>query len=111
MPVIKSAKKKLRQDTKATVLRAKTEAILKDAVKKATTSPSAKTLSQATSLLDKAAKRHIIHANKAARIKSRLAHLLSPKATAKAEAPKTEKKAVKKTVKKTVKKSSAKKTK
>ena|SRR5579883_105791 len=109
MPVIKSAKKKLRQDKKATLARAKTEATLKDAVKKAVVSPSVKTLSEAASLLDKAAKRHILHANKAARIKSRLAHLLNPKGTEKA-AVKAAKPAVKKVVKKAVKKS-AKKTK
>lgn len=103
MPVIKSAKKKLKQDKNRTLLRAKIEAILKDAVKKAVATPSAKTVSAAASLLDKAAKKHIIHANKAARVKSRLAHLLSPKKTeVKAEAPKA--KSAKKVVKKTASK-------
>ena len=90
MPVIKSAKKKLRQDKNRTIVRAKLETTLKDAVKKATVSPSVKTLSIATSLLDKAARQHIIHANKAARVKSRLAHLITPK-TKTAEAKKTTK--------------------
>ncbi len=111
MPVIKSAKKKLKQDKKRTIIRAKTEVVLKDAVKKAVTTPNAKNVSMAASLLDKAAKKHIIHKNKAARIKSRLAHLLSPKKTeakteeatpkAKASAVKPSKKTVKKSSKKT----------
>lgn len=100
MPVIKSAKKKLRQDKKATLERAKFEAQMKDAVKKAVAHVSEKTVREAVSLIDKAAKKHILHANKAARIKSRLAHLLNPKGSVKAEAPKTVKKAVKKPAKK-----------
>lgn len=108
MPVIKSAKKKLRQDKKRTIARAKTETVLKDAVKKATASVSQKTVSHAVSLLDKAAKKHIIHANRAARIKSRLAHLLSPKKTEAKAA--TSKAAPKKAAPKTGKKTSAKKT-
>lgn len=109
MPLIKSAKKKLRQDKKRTLERAKVEEHLKDAVKKATASATEKTVKEAFSLLDKAAKRHIIHKNKAARIKSRISHLLSPKKTASKEvakkaAPKAKAKPVKKTVKKTTKK-------
>ncbi|HYK08342.1 MAG TPA: 30S ribosomal protein S20 [Candidatus Eisenbacteria bacterium] len=105
MPVIKSAKKKLKQDKKRTLVRAKTESFLKDAVKKAVASPTAKTVSVASSLLDKAAKKHIIHKNKAARVKSRLAHLLSPK---KSESKTETVKSATKTVKKAVKEKSAK---
>lgn len=112
MPVIKSAKKKLRQDKKATLERAKFEETMKDAVKKAVASTTVKTVTEAVSFLDKAAKKHIMHANKAARIKSRLAHLLNPKGAEKKVA-KTESKptAAKKTVKKPAKKTSTKKTK
>lgn len=81
MPVIKSAKKKLHQDKKATIRNAKQEAALKDAIKEARKNPTAKTVSAATSLTDKAAKRFIIHKNKAARLKSALSKLLSPKGT------------------------------
>ena len=110
MPVIKSAKKKLKQDKKRTLKNFKIEVELKDAVKKATVTPSAKNLSAATSLLDKAAKRHIMHDNKAARIKSRLAHLLSPKKTE--TQPKAEVKTAAKPAKKVAtKKAPAKKTK
>lgn len=76
---------------------------MKDAVKKAVAKPSAAAVSAASSLLDKAAKRHIIHKNKAARIKSRLAHMLNPKAakpTVTAPAAKAKNPAVKKTAKK-----------
>lgn len=100
MPVIKSAKKKLRQDKKRTLHNAKAEASLKLAVKAARKNPTDKTLRAATQAADKAAKRHIIHANKAARIKSSLAKLL---------APKTEKKTAEKKEVKTVKKAAPKK--
>lgn len=106
MPVIKSAKKKLRQDKKRTIERAKVEELVKDAVRKAVASKTVKTINDAISMLDKAAKKHIFHKNKAARIKSRLAHLLNPKGVTKA-APAAA--AAKKVVKKTVKKASAKK--
>ncbi len=102
MPVIKSAKKKLRQDARRTLLRSKVEQVVKDAVKTAKANPSVQALSKAASLLDKAAKKHIIHANKAARIKSRLAHVLNPKSAAKtAPDVKTTKKSAKKVSKKT----------
>ena len=105
MPVIKSAKKKLRQDKKRTVARAKAEANMKDAVKAAVAKPTVSSVSKASSSVDKAAKAHIIHKNKAARIKSKLSHLLRPDSAKKAvkEAPKTEK-TVKKAPKKTSKK-------
>src|SRR5579863_2081977 len=72
MPVIKSAKKKLRQDKKRTLRNAKVEERLKDAIKAAKKNPTIKTVSLAFQLADKAAKNHIIHKNKAARIKSSL---------------------------------------
>ena len=50
-----------------------------DLVKTMRKSPSAKTLAQIFSAVDKAVKRNIIHANKAARFKSRLAALLAKK--------------------------------
>lgn len=76
MPVIKSAKKKLRQDKKRTIRNAKQETMLKDAIKAAKKSPSLKTVQKATSLADKAAKKFIIHKNKAARLKSSLSKLI-----------------------------------
>lgn len=76
MPVIKSAKKKLRKD----ILRTKRNKILKDLFKKAVKSakklPSDKTIREAASMLDKAVKNNLIHKNKAARIKSKLSKLV-----------------------------------
>lgn len=98
MPVIKSAKKKLQQDKKRTTRNAKQETALKDAIKAARKNPSLKTVSQATSLADKAAKRHILHTNKASRIKSALSRLLGGAKPVEAKA--AEKKAVKPATKK-----------
>lgn len=77
MPIIKSAKKKLRKDKKRTAQNQERENKLKDIVKKATKKPIEKLLREAVSTVDKATKQHIIHKNKASRIKSRLAKLLA----------------------------------
>lgn len=84
MPIIKSAKKKLRKDKKRTAQNQERVNKLKDIVKKATKKPSEKLIQEAVSTIDKATKQHIIHKNKASRIKSRLAKLLAkPKKTPK----------------------------
>jgi len=75
MPVIKSAKKKLRQDKKRTNLNKKTEDLFKKLIKQAKKSPTEKNIKMAISIADKAAKKDIIHKNKAARIKSTLSKL------------------------------------
>jgi small subunit ribosomal protein S20 len=72
MPIIKSATKKVRKDKLRTARNQKREAALKTLVKKARVSKTAKDLTAAFSALDKAAKVHLIHPNKAARLKSRL---------------------------------------
>ena len=77
MPVIKSAKKKLRQDSKREIQNEKVRDTLKVSIKKAKQEKSVKAITTAVSLADKAAKNHIIHKNKSARIKSSLAKLLS----------------------------------
>lgn len=79
MPVIKSAKKKLRQDQKRTAQNNHLETLVKRAFKKALKTPSEKTVNAAISLADKAAKKNIFHKNKAARMKSTLAKLLKSK--------------------------------
>ena len=85
MPVIKSAKKKLRQDRK----REKTNNLLRktfrDAVKEARKSKTAEKIKKAVKLVDKAAKKKLIHKNKAARIKSGLSKFVKP-STAKTKA-------------------------
>lgn len=83
MPVIKSAKKKLRQDIKAEKRNDRIRDILKNVIKKARKNPSEKLLQEAAKIVDKAAKRGIIHKNKAARIKSGVAKLLNNKGGAK----------------------------
>ncbi len=79
MPVIKSAKKKLRQDKKRTAKNRKVKDSLKGLVKKAKKTPTEKTIREAVKIVDKAAKNNIIHKNKAARIKSALSKLLKKK--------------------------------
>jgi len=106
MPIIKSAKKRVKTATKAAVRNSKTKRGLKGALKAfhaavAGGKKDAKALeSKAHSALDKAAKKGLLHKNKVARKKSQLA-----KATKSAGSkPATKKPAAKKTVKKTVKK-------
>ncbi len=78
MPIIKSAKKKMRKDAKRTLHNKKVETNLKGLVKQTRKSPSPETLTKVSSALDKAVKINLIHANKAARLKSRLSKLVSP---------------------------------
>lgn len=99
MPVIKSAKKKLRQDKKRTLQNQAVKEAFVESVKKAKKSPNAESLRLATRAIDKAAKHHLIHRNKAARIKSALSKLLAGKTPKKTE-PKAETQA-KKTASKT----------
>lgn len=91
MPIIKSAKKRVRTTKKATIRNSKTKRSLKDAFKIFTKSPSAKSHSAAQSKLDKAVKKGLVHKNKAARLKKQA----SAKAKAAGVKPT---KAVKKTV-------------
>ena len=80
MPNIKSAKKKMRKDVKRT----KHNAFYREAIKKAMRlsaklKEDEKELRKTLSLIDKAAKKKIIHKNKAARLKSRVMKLSSKK--------------------------------
>ena len=79
MPITKQAKKKLRHDRKTMKQNASVRTKLRTLIKAARKSPTAKTLSSVFGALDKAAKKNIIHKNKAARLKSRLARLLKKK--------------------------------
>ena len=72
MPIIKSAIKKVRKDKVRTARNKKRELALKSLIKKARVSKTAKNLQAVFSALDKAAKVHLIHPNKADRLKSRL---------------------------------------
>ena len=73
MPVTKQAKKKLRKDRRREKENLKLKSEYKKTIKKTKKSPTPKNLSQANKVLDKAAKKGLIHKNKAARLKSRLA--------------------------------------
>lgn len=95
MPVIKSAKKKLRQDKKHQERNKVQKDFLKKVVKEFRKAPSEKGLTAVFKAADKSVKKNLIHKNKAARLKSTLAKTLNPK-TEKTAAPKVEK-AVKKT--------------
>ncbi len=77
MPIIKSAIKKVRKDKVRTARNKLRENSLKSLLEKARSSKNAKSLQAVFSVLDKAAKVHLIHPNKAARLKSRLAKDLS----------------------------------
>ena len=77
MPVTTSAKKALRSSKSKAIQNAKVRDLYKQAVKEAKNKPTVEKLSRAFSILDKAAKVNVIHTNKAARLKSRLAKLLA----------------------------------
>lgn len=102
MPVIKSAKKKLRQDKKRQEQNKVQKDFLKKVVKTFRAHPTDKNLQAVYKATDKSVKKHLIHANKAARLKSSLTKTLSGK-TSKAPTKQTE---VKEVVKKTIKKPS-----
>lgn len=106
MPVIKSAKKKLRQDKIRAVRNSVVENTLRKLLKKVKKEPTAENVRLATQAADKAVKKHIIHKNKAAHIKSSLAKSTSASASTVATKPagKTTKKTpAKKTTKKATK--------
>ncbi|HET9946574.1 MAG TPA: 30S ribosomal protein S20 [Patescibacteria group bacterium] len=96
MPVIKSAKKKLRQDKKRQEQNKSFKEALRSVIKSFKIEPSEKTLTEVYRATDKATKKHLIHKNKAARIKSGAASILAGKTEVKkvvAKAKKTTKKA------------------
>lgn len=72
MPIIKSAKKRVRTAHKAAVRNSKSKRSLKTALKAFRSKPAAASHSKAQSELDKAVKKGIMHKNKAARLKKQL---------------------------------------
>jgi small subunit ribosomal protein S20 len=93
MPVIKSAKKKLKVDKKRESANKKTKAFINLVVKKAQKKPTEATVREAFKAIDKGVKKDIFHKNKGARIKSGLSKLISKKSKSaiKLETPKTTK--------------------
>lgn len=94
MPVIKSAIKKLKQDKKRQKQNENVEQTMTQAFKKALKGKSEKTVAFAFSAIDKAVKANIIHKNKAARLKSKLAKSRLQKAVAPAAPEKPKSKAI-----------------
>ncbi|NMC35544.1 30S ribosomal protein S20 [Candidatus Beckwithbacteria bacterium] len=75
MPIIKSAKKALRQSKRRASFNKPVKSKAKTMLKKAYQTPTKENLSEAFSSLDKAIKRKLFHKNKVARLKSQLAKL------------------------------------
>ncbi len=73
MPIIKSAKKRVRVARKAAVRNSKTKRTLRSALKFFGRKASAGSHSKAQSAVDTAVKKGVIHKNKAARMKKRMA--------------------------------------
>lgn len=73
MPVSQSAKKAWRRDRRRAGVNAKVRLGMKTAVRGVKKNPGQKSLTAAYRWLDVAAKRGVIHKNKAARLKARLA--------------------------------------
>ncbi|PIZ63048.1 30S ribosomal protein S20 [Candidatus Saccharibacteria bacterium CG_4_10_14_0_2_um_filter_52_9] len=73
MPIIKSARKRVKTANKATIRNSKTKRSLRVALKAFAKSPSSKAHSATQSNLDKAVKKGVIHKNKAARLKKQAA--------------------------------------
>src|SRR3989338_9624597 len=82
MPVTRSAEKKHRQDKNRQAVNSLVKNKVKEAVKFFRRNPSEKLYNAAASLLDQASKKKIFHANKSARLKSRLSKLLKGKPAA-----------------------------
>jgi len=79
MPVTKTAKRALRGSRNKTDVNKLIIKKLEIAVRVAKKSKAGKDLLKAVSLTDRAAKKHVIHKNKAARIKSQLSKLVAVK--------------------------------
>jgi small subunit ribosomal protein S20 len=75
MPILKNAKKALRVSKRKNIVNRKVKSQVKTAIDQATKEPSQENLSKASSKIDRAVKKNLIHKNKAARVKSRLAKL------------------------------------
>lgn len=79
MPILANAKKALRHTRRATIVNNRVKSEVQTAIKSMTHEPSLGQWSIVSSKLDLAVKNHLIHVNKAARLKSRLANLIPTK--------------------------------
>lgn len=76
MPIIKSAIKKMHRDERKRIINLSRTSQLKTLITKARESKQEESIRAALSAVDKAAKKHLIHRNTAARKKSQLAKLI-----------------------------------
>lgn len=81
MQVHKSVEKRLKQSQKANLRNRSIKSQIKTFVKKVETTFDEKDLKKAVSLLDKAARKKVIHKNAVSRVKSRLTRLVSQKSS------------------------------
>lgn len=81
MPLTKSAIKKMRQDERKKIVNKKLLLNLKKVTKEAKENSTLELVRKAFSILDKAAKRGLIHKNTVSRKKSSLAKMLQSKST------------------------------
>ena len=96
MPVTKTAKRALRGSRAKELINKLTIGKLEVAMRQAKKTKSPEKIGKAISLADRAAKRKVIHKNKAARIKSQMTKLMSTKAAVKTTSKTTKKKAASK---------------
>lgn len=79
MPVTKSAKKALKQDRRNAIFNLRIKKRLREVLKTFSQKPTREGLSSAYSVLDHAVNSNVIHKNRAARIKAKLAKKLPEK--------------------------------
>jgi small subunit ribosomal protein S20 len=72
MPILKNAKKALRASKRKAVFNQQVRSKMRTMVAKMQKSPAQEQLSETFSSIDKAVKRHLVHKNKAARLKSQM---------------------------------------
>ncbi len=78
MPVTPSAKKALRRDRRREEVNKPIRSKMRTALQRALEEPTSEHVSVAYSAIDRAAKSHVIHKNKAARLKSQLLRVIKP---------------------------------
>ena len=77
MPILKNAKKALRASQRKAVVNKGVKSRVKTTTDKVVKAKSVEDLPKAYSAIDKAVKKNLLHANKAARIKSRLSKVVN----------------------------------
>ncbi len=86
MPIIKSAKKALRQTKRRTVFNRRSLNVVRKAIKNFRKKPTPEDLKKVTSEIDKAVKKGFFHQNKANRLKKQFNKLVSEKTPQKKKA-------------------------